>query len=502
MEVSLILMSQRIGSTVICIINSVKYANGLLRFTRKIAHLFYFSFTYFAITKEMKQGYLNLPQVSESDDETVLELQSSDAESSSDDESVSSENYIATESAASLPEGTSSTWKATMNLINFIEGVGLLALPYSIKKGGITAVISLFLLPIITWYAGKVLAESLYDSDDKKGKIRARSTWKEIGDAIYPKYAGKIVAWNQDIGFVFAAVSYLILCGSLTSHALPTVPLSQTSWTCFAALLIVPTMFLKSYSQIAWLSTISIVAIGLTTALTVWYGVENIENWDPGTLLFWDFEGVFISLGITLLSYGVAGIIPSVEKSMKNKSDFGKALGSAFAVSVVIKVIIAVFGFLTFGSKTDEAIVNNFPVGPLNITASISLVISSLLSIILCLRPVCESLDESTFFSEITSDISNTIRNIIIRVSLVVITLAIAIFLPHFALIAALLGSFETVFAGFWIPLLVHLKVKYHELSRLQICADVILLVLSSAFSVLGNYFCIKALVQARLNRF
>ena len=160
-------------------------------------------------------------------------------------------------------------------------------------------------------------------------------------------------------------------------------------------------MFLKSYSQIAWLSTISIVAIGLTTALTVWYGVKNIENWDPRTLLFWDFEGVFISLGITLLSYGVAGIIPSVEKSMKNKSDFGKALASALAASVVIKVIIAVFGFLTFGSKTDEAIVNNFPVGPLNITASISLVISSLLSIILCLRPVCESLDESTFFFRI-----------------------------------------------------------------------------------------------------
>ncbi|XP_073231563.1 vesicular GABA transporter-like [Porites lutea] len=168
-------------------------------------------------------------------------------------------------------------------------------------------------------------------------------------------------------------------------------------------------MFLKSYSQIAWLSTISIVAIGLTTALTVWYGVANIENWNLSTLLFWDFEGVFISLGIALSSYGVAEIIPSVEKSMKNKSDFGKALASAFAVSVVIKVIIAVFGFLTFGSKTDEAIVNNFPVGPLNITASISLVISSLLSIILCLRPVCESLDESTFFSEITSDISNTI---------------------------------------------------------------------------------------------
>ena len=68
-----------------------------LRFTRNNAHLFYFTFRYFAINKEMKQGYRNLSQVSESDEETVLELQSSDAESSSDDESVSSENYIASE---------------------------------------------------------------------------------------------------------------------------------------------------------------------------------------------------------------------------------------------------------------------------------------------------------------------------------------------------------------------------------------------------------------------
>ena len=106
------------------------------------------------------------------------------------------------------------------------------------------------------------------------------------------------------------------------------------------------------------------------------------------------------------------------------------------------------------------------------------------------------------FFSEIASNISNTIRNIIIRVSLVVITLAIAIFLPHFALIAALIGSFQTIFSGFWIPLLVHLKVKYQELSRLRICAHVALLVLTSVCSVLGTYFSIKGLIQAGLSRF
>ena len=70
-------------------------------------------------------------------------------------------------------------------------------------------------------------------------------------DAISPKYGGKIVAWNQDIGFISLASSYLILCGSLMSHALPSVPLTQAAWTCCAAAIVLPTVFLKSYSQIA-----------------------------------------------------------------------------------------------------------------------------------------------------------------------------------------------------------------------------------------------------------
>lgn len=93
-----------------------------------------------------------------------------------------------------------------------------------------------------------------------------------------PKYGGKILAWNQDIVFIILASSYLILCGSLMSHALASVPLSQAAWTCCAAVIVLPTVFLKSYPQIAWLSTVSVLAICLTVAITLWYGLDHVHQ--------------------------------------------------------------------------------------------------------------------------------------------------------------------------------------------------------------------------------
>ena len=38
------------------------------------------------------------------------------------------------------------------------------------------------------------------------------------------------------------------------------------------------------------------VAIGLTVATTLWYDVDQINQWDACTVMFWELEGVFTSL--------------------------------------------------------------------------------------------------------------------------------------------------------------------------------------------------------------
>ena len=451
----------------------------------------------------MKPDYNTISQ-SNSDEEIILELQSYDADSSSDDDASvdsSTDDNVNTATGKQLSpnEGTSS-WKTTMNLVNYIEGIGFLSLPYAIKIGGITAVISLFVMPLICWYAGVIVVECLYDNHAKKGKIRTRSTWEELGDALVPKYGGKILAWNQDILFIILASSYLILCGSLMSHALPSVPLSQAAWTCCAAVIVLPTVFLKSYSQIAWLSTISVVAIGLTVAITLWYGVVHVNQWDPSTLLFWDFGGVFTSLALILYGYGAIPILPPVEQSMKDKTKFGKALAWAETVTMLFKLVLSLSGFFSFGFNTDEIVVNNFPAGIIRISVSVIFVISALLSYTPCVYPVVKSLEESSLFSTLTSNLSIIVRDAIYRLSLVMLSLALAVLLPHFALLTAFVGSIQSVAASIWIPFSLHLKIKYHELGQFQICTDVTILCLATLLSFMSIYSSGKALFLASIS--
>jgi len=108
-----------------------------------------------------------------------------------------------------------------------------------------------------------------------------------------------------------------------------------------------------------------------------------------------------------------------------------------FHIFIISKLILSLCGFFSFGFNTDEIVVNNFPAGTIHISVSASFVVGSLFSFILSLYPVFESLEESAFFSKITSSVSHVARDVIYRLSLVILTLAIALLLPHFALLTA-----------------------------------------------------------------
>jgi len=87
--------------------------------------------------------------------------------------------------------------------VNYIEGVGFLAVPYALKEGGIVALLAFIIIPIILWYVGKILTECLYDEDEKGKKRRVRSGFKDLGDALLPKHGGYIAFLCHTDGSIF-----------------------------------------------------------------------------------------------------------------------------------------------------------------------------------------------------------------------------------------------------------------------------------------------------------
>ena len=420
----------------------------------------------------MDGAYLPLTseQLDELEDVEILTLlQSSDAESSSDDELVLPSN----KKVSSDPFwGDSSVWKAAGNLFNFMEGIGFLAIPYALKEGGITTMVMFILIPIIMWYIGTVLTECLYDEDEQGNRFRVRSGYKDFGDVLLPKYGGYVVSGIIQLDVFLMAVSYLVLFGSVMHHALPSVSITERMWIGIVGGLVLPTVFLKSLSQIARLSATSMIALIAVVVYVLWYGAENTDEWDLSTLLFWDTDGVVTSFSILLYSYYANPIIPSVEESMADKAKFGRALSLAYVISMSMKVSFAFFAFLSFGANTNAVILNSLPTGPVHITVSSFFALNCILSYSLVIYPLFESVHKSLTTRIQNDKIPDLATNAVIRITVVVLSVAVAILEPSFLVIISFVGGILDSPACCIFPIVLRFKLKYKRLKIHQVCVD------------------------------
>ena len=390
-----------------------------------------------------------------------------------------------------------SVWKTILNLVNYIEGVGFLALPYAVYRAGIFAIAAFLFVPLICWYVTKVLIDCLYEKESaiKNGeerRIRVRSTYREIGEACWPRFGGLLVSVAL-LGELFAtAVSYLVLCGSLMSHTFPSLPLTKVMWTCLAAAVVFPTTFLKSLSHIAWLSLLGIVALSGTVLAVVWEGSKKHPSWDFSSLLFWDTEGAGVALGIIVFGYGAFEIAISVEDSMADKTKFSCAQSLAYVISASYKVAFALTSyFLFYVEGIKEVILNNIPPGPFLITASAVFVLSVLVTYAIPLHTVFLCLEDSFLADAVKSRLPSVVWFVVLRVVVAFLTLLVAVSLRHFAILTAIAGSLTVSLIGFILPCSFHLELKWEELSLFQIAMDCFFILFGVFLLIMGCIFAI-----------
>ena len=438
------------------------------------------------------------------DGQTSVELSTSAEQPIPGDHSIDSESTPLIGFSRDPHDGQASVWKATLNIINFIEGVGFLALPFAVAKGGIAAIVAFLFMPLVYWFTARVLIECLYqaDGDGYHGKTRVRSSWNEIGHAMWPRYGGTVVAAIQCFDLTVISTSYLIVCGSLMASAFPSLSLTAANWTCIAAAVVLPTTFLRSLSQIAWLSVIGIGALVGTAVVILWYGATHTTQWNAHDLLFWDTDGFLISLGIIMFSYGSAPIVPSVEESMADKSKFGRALALAYIAAVVFKLSFSTFGFLSFSFATDEIVINNLPHSIPQIIVSTVFVLSCLFSYALPLHAIFQYIEESSFYVQLQSKIRLPlfVYSSTLRVLLVSATLLAAVFIPHFGYLTSFFGNFSLPLFNCILPCVAHLILRKKDLNWRQIALDYAMIVFGLVVTVSGTVVSSKALYE-QLNK-
>ena len=196
------------------------------------------------------------------------------------------------------------TWKAAVNFICDVEGTGLLGLPYAVLNGGVAALAALIIVPVICWYTGNIMVQCLYgDSPAPSGrKPRLRSSIEELGEACWPGIGRKVVLALQNTELLMLSASYLVLCGTFLDYAFPAVPLTKILWSCVGAVVVLPTVFLKSLSSVAWLSLVGIVSVLVPVASVMWYGISHSSDWQLSSIPLWKPQRIPVAFGIVIFS--------------------------------------------------------------------------------------------------------------------------------------------------------------------------------------------------------
>ena len=410
------------------------------------------------------------------------------------------------ENYESVPIGSkASTWQAVVNMTSFVQGVGTLALPYAVYKGGLFTIVGFPLFALVHWYTGKVMVDCMCENNSEKNTEKAqssdnneapiRSVYSDLGKVLWPQYGGVLLDVFQSLDLLILAVSYLISCGTLLAHAIPLAGLSDVVWAAIVAVVVLPSTFLKDLACVAWQSLLSIASLLAMVSVMIWYTVSHTSTTRFKDLLFWDTEGVLVAFGLVISSYCVYSILIPVEQSMVDRSKFGSALGISLTLAVIFKVLFSLCGFLSFTENTDEVIGNNFPLGAPRTIVSVVYVIYVVFSYTLVIYPVFQSVDDSKLTSAVTSFIPSFIWVSVTRLLVVFITLLVAVIVPHFALLTSFVGCLVLPFLEYMVPCLVHLKLKWSGLGPLQIAADGTIVVVGVLATGLGAFFSGRALI-------
>ncbi|KAL0383450.1 UNVERIFIED_CONTAM: Amino acid transporter AVT1A [Sesamum calycinum] len=290
-----------------------------------------------------------------------------------------------------LPVGQGCSFHQTVfNGVNVMVGVGLLSTPYTVQEAGWSSLAILVLFAVICFYTA-YLMKCCFESRD--GIV----TYPDLGEAAFGRYGRLLISIilyaELYAGAVFLisrfrhsclVLKYLrLIFTSLQSYCVELIilegdnltgifPGARLDWAgveldslhflgIVAALVILPTVWLRNLRLISYLSAGGILATAVVVVCLVLIGtVDNVGfHQSSGEIVKW--KGVPLAIGVYGFCYGGHSVLPNIYQSMADKTKFTKALLTCFVLCGVVYGGVAILGFLMFGQSTLSQITLNMP---------------------------------------------------------------------------------------------------------------------------------------------
>ncbi|XP_074676646.1 vesicular inhibitory amino acid transporter-like [Strix aluco] len=391
------------------------------------------------------------------------------------------------------------SWEAGWNVTNAIQGIFVLGLPYALLHSGYSGLFLIILAAALCCYTGKILIACLYEENEDGQLIRVRDTYEDIANAcckkLSPKLGGIVVNATQVMELIMTCILYLVVSGNLLLHSFPYVLVTEKTWSVIAFVTLLPCVFINTLKIVSKLSQLCSLVHFFIILVVMTYCLTQIHQWSWAKFrLSIEFEDFLVSVGVIIFSYTSQIFLPTLEGNMKNPGEFRCMLNWTHFFACVLKTTFALTSFLTWGEETKEVITDNLP-SFLQTLVNLCLLTKALLSYPLPFFAATEIV--YTCISRGNhSNYRSPLFALGVRGSFLLITLLMAMFIPHFALLMGLTGSVTGAAMTFLLPSLFHLKLKWKKLSFLEKCADISVFVLGFLCSLAGMVCSVKGLLE------
>ncbi|XP_043706182.1 amino acid transporter AVT1I-like isoform X1 [Telopea speciosissima] len=317
-------------------------------------------------------------------------------------------------------------------------------------------------------------------------------TYPEIGELAFGYKGRMVVSVFMYMELYLVATGFLILEGDNLHNLFPKMVLEvaglsiggRESFIILVALIILPSVLLDDLSILSYVSATGVLASFIINGSVFWTGaVDGVGFHGKGRLL--NLSGIPTAVSLYAFCYCAHPVFPTLYTSMKHPHQFSKVLLLCFVVCTMSYASMAILGYLMYGSNVYSQVTLNLPTGKLSSKIAIyTTLVNPITKYALMITPIVSAIE-----NKFPCHYKNKLTSLLIRSLLLISTVIVALTVPFFGSLMALVGALLSATASIILPCMCYLKIsgKYRRWSG-ELVIIVGIMLMGVLVVVVGTY--------------